>query len=191
MLHPRVADLLVTREQSDKTSWVHFVDRVSENEVIAAWVTAESTSDRFGASMRKARERGAATPTEILARARGWPDQGYFQGFPRDVEWWHATLTRRELLSVHYINWGYWLDVSDGSRLPADAIVKMGWNASPGLLPDEVEPIVVVRDTRADRIVVLEGHARLTNFVIAQDKLPAEIPCLLGLSPNMANWGCY
>ena len=170
---------------------MQLVRRVSEEDVLASWVRAESASDRFAPSIRAAQEKGASTPAEILALARGWPDRGYFDGFPPDVEWWEGTLSPAELLEVRYIDWDYWLDVSGGSRLPVDAIARMGWDAGEGLLPHQVEPIIVVRDQRSERVVVVEGHARLTNFVISRERLPGTIGCFLGISAHFDEWGCY
>lgn len=176
---------------ADQNGAMRLVHTVPEDDVVAAWVRAETTSERFSAAIKAARDGGARTSAEVLARARGWPDTGYFEGFPRDISWWKALLTVDELLAVLYIDWDYWLDISDGTRLPIRAIAKAGWERGRGLLPDEVEPIIVVQDTRYERLVVLEGHARLTNFVLARDRLPSEVPCLLGQSPTMAKWDCY
>jgi hypothetical protein len=40
-------------------------------------------------------------------------------------------------------------------------------------------------------LVVLEGHARLSAFMLAHDHLPDEMEVLVGSSPTMARWGCW
>ena len=40
-------------------------------------------------------------------------------------------------------------------------------------------------------LVVLEGHARLTAFMLARDKLPPELEVLVGSSPAMTRWGLW
>jgi hypothetical protein len=36
--------------------------------------------------------------------------------------------------------------------------------------------------------VVLEGHARLTAFLLCPDRLPPELEVLVGASPAMTRW---
>ncbi len=161
-------------------------------EVARAWVRAEKASPRFAALYASASENPSEDEAiELLGHARGWPDRDYFEGFPPHVVWYRVELTADELRSVLYIDWDYWIEVTAGTRLPADAIERMGWNE--WLLPDAVEPIVIVADSLGapSRLVVLEGHARLTRFVAAAQNLPPTIECWLGVSPEMAAWGCY
>jgi hypothetical protein len=40
-------------------------------------------------------------------------------------------------------------------------------------------------------LVVLEGHARLTAFMLARDRLPPELEVLVGSSPAMTHWGLW
>lgn len=167
-------------------------DRVPWVEVATSWVRAESTSLRFSDSYAAATDdAGSDDPIELLRIVRGWPDHGYFEGFPPHVEWCRVELTPSELRDVLYINWGYWLEVTAGSRRPDDAIQRMGW--SEWLRPSAVEPIVLVADSFAapKRLVVLEGHARLTRFVASGDRLPERVECWLGVSPGIESWGGY
>jgi hypothetical protein len=36
--------------------------------------------------------------------------------------------------------------------------------------------------------VVLEGHCRLTAYMLRPDRLPPELEVLVGSSPGMAGW---
>jgi hypothetical protein len=51
--------------------------------------------------------------------------------------------------------------------------------------------IVVVGPPPGDRLVVLEGHVRLTGLLLHPEQLPSEIRVLLGTSPRIADWSCY
>lgn len=161
-------------------------------EVAASWVRAEKASPRFALDYAAASESTADEPEELLRAVRGWPDRGYFAGFPVDVRWYLAEMTPSDLRSVLYIDWGYWLEVTGGTRLPADAIERMGWRE--WLLPSPaIEPIALVSNslTTPDRVVVLEGHARLTRYVAAGDRLGENVACWLGVSRDIRNWGCF
>lgn len=164
---------------------------VTQDEVLSCWVRAETSSTRFGPALTQAR---AACPqasnAELLAATRGWPDRGYFHDFPSDIRWFRAQLTPAELSAVKYINWDYWLDVSAGTRLPSVAAKRMGW--TDGLpSPDGVEPLILVTDTTSAAIVVLEGHSRLTGYVIAGAQLTDPVDCYLGVSERIEHWGCF
>jgi hypothetical protein len=142
---------------------------------------------------------------EILEVHRGprrGPGAGVFHGFPDDVSWSWAALTPAEVADIRYINWEYWLEVSGGTRRPADAIARMrrAWDV-PGLDVREIadavaagsmppEIVVVGRPPGRD-LVVLEGHVRLTGLLLRPERLPAEVKVLLGTSQRIAEWGCY
>ena len=166
---------------------------VEWGEVAASWVRAELQSPRFGGHYRRALDaRPDASPDDLLTIVRGWPDTGYFEGFPRDVTWMLVALTPRSLREVLYIDWGYWVEATRGTRRPLDAIRELGW--SEVLVPEpDIEPLILVTESFAAdrRVVLVEGHARLTRYVAAEAALPSAIQCWLGVSPNMTQWGCY
>jgi hypothetical protein len=43
----------------------------------------------------------------------------------------------------------------------------------------------------ADKLVVLEGHVRLTALALRPDLLPPELEVLLGRSLRIAEWACW
>ena len=125
-----------------------------------------------------------------------------FRNFPADVAWSRAVLTRDEVASILFIDWDWWLTVTGGSRRPADAAATLRREA-----PDEVawhEPIarrlrsgpplpelIVIRLGEGERLVVLEGHVRLTAFALFPEALPDELEVLLGESPALVRWTSY
>jgi len=166
---------------------------VAWDEVASCWVRAELGSERFAHLFERARAANpAASDPELLTAARGWPDTDYFEDFPTDLEWSLVALTPTDVASVLYIDWGYWNDVSEGSRRPADAIAKMGWTDTP-MPPATTEPMILVADTLTSptRVVVLEGHSRLTSYVAHLAELPPSLDCYLGVSGTISQWACY
>ena len=64
---------------------------------------------------------------EVESRKDAWRErEGLFLGFPDDVEWERVVLRRHEVLSILYINWDWWLEVTNGTRLPTVAAEVQG-----------------------------------------------------------------
>ena len=195
----------------------------SEAEMIAVYLRAEIDSARFGpailtAPARDRRDRhiidqpGLDDADEntnrraLLGEYRGYGrNAGYFQGFPADVRWTRAILTKDELTAVRYIRYDYWDELSGGTRLATDAarriragVVVFGQSTAgylalaDTLRPDQPFPelILVAKDALAP-LVVLEGHVRLTTAMLRPDLLPATLPVIIGFAEAIEQWGCY
>ena len=149
-----------------------------EDEVAVAFHRAELESPRF-------RE-------EVLAGTRGWRIGGLFDGFPNDIAWFRAALTPAEVLAIRYIDWDWWLRISDGTRLPTVAAARIRERGE----AEEHRPIAVrlLDGTAHDLIVVgpplvlVEGHVRLTAYAVFPEYLPDELEVFLGQSPRIAEW---
>jgi hypothetical protein len=120
---------------------MHLIAPISEDEVIAGWLSVEMASQRFadrivqvveavGADMAIVREPDPSDDQEnstrraILQRYRGYgtADQDLLAGFPTSgVTWERMWVDPSELLSVLYIDWDYWLKLSGGTRRSVDA----------------------------------------------------------------------
>ncbi|MFI6475659.1 hypothetical protein ACIBL5_36095 [Streptomyces sp. NPDC050516] len=132
---------------------------------------------------------------------------GLFNGFPDDVRWEWAAITPAELATVRYIDYSYWVELSGGTRLATDAAPRIRAGAAPfGVRSDWLPAmaaavadaarfpplILVTAEPRSDAdLVVLEGHARLTAFMLRSDRLPPELEVLVGSSPTMSRWGLW
>jgi len=141
----------------------------------------------------------------LLGEFRGWGRHMLlFRGFPTDISWFHIAVTPDELAQVQYINWSYWLEISGGSRLAKDvaARIRSGWSDEHRATFEHIAAqvragtrlpklIVVTGLGPHDRIVVVEGHARLTGYLLAEDALPDTIEMFLGRSPTIGTWGLY
>src|SRR6266702_1202978 len=115
----------------------------SEDDMVAVFLAAEVTSDRYGPQIaevlaRLGQPRGIAerpdtrdeaantVRRQVLAAYRHYPSGDVFTGMPADVTWHHAALTPAELATVRYIDYPYWTDFSGGTRLAADGARRLG-----------------------------------------------------------------
>jgi hypothetical protein len=141
-----------------------------------------------------------------LYRGYGTPDHNLLAGFPTvEVRWQRVTLTPDELLSVLYIDWDYWLKLSGGSRRPCDAARRILAGHVVYDVPNDAflevaagvragrdfPPLIVVAAQPRARLVVIEGHSRLTGYALAADALPAETEVLLGMASALERWWAY
>ena len=95
------------------------------------------------------------------------------------------------MLSILYINWDCWLRVSNGTWLAAVAAEVQGRDEGDRAIAAAVathpELIVVSNPTRS-KLVLLEGHVRLTAYAAFPRYLPDELEVYLGVSPRIAEW---
>jgi hypothetical protein len=128
---------------------------VTEDEVIACFLRAELTSERYGRKLRTmlARDGEAidvlASPDLDDAEAnrfrRGFLDEhraferreGLFAGFPLRVDWCRAALEPEEVLAIRYINWDWWLRISGGTRSAVEASKRIRRGEVAGVSADE------------------------------------------------------
>ena len=142
----------------------------------------------------------------LLTQHRGYGTRTeLFDGFPDDVRWQWMAITPAELATVRYIDYDYWVELSGGTRLAIDAAPRIRAGVAPFGVPSEwalgmvreVErgsrfpPLILVTTGAGADLVVLEGHARLTAFMLARDQLPPELDVLVGSSPAMIRWGLW
>jgi hypothetical protein len=109
-------------------------------------------------------------------------------------------LTPAELARVRYIDYSYWVELSNGSRLSADAANRIdagragNWRLSPsfperrsGGQAGRAFRAFILVGRRRDDLVCLEGHLPLTAYALAG--FPVEIECLA--SRHRANDGAW
>ena len=129
---------------------------------------------------------------EVAERQRTWhAREGLFHGFPEGVEWERVALMRDEVLGVLYINWDWWLRVSQGTRLPSVAAQVQGGDEGDRAIAAAVATnpeLILVTDPARSRLVLLEGHVRLTAYAAFPEYLPDELEVYLGTSSRIAEW---
>ena len=199
------------------------VTRLTEDDMIAAFVRAELHSERFGGALQAAMRRhgvphrvveqpntaNAAQNAQRLALLRDYRryglDRSLFSGFPyEDVVWSRVALTRDEVLDIHYIDDEYWVELSGGTRLAADAARRIrAGEAHPAHAAHFLRlaaaldrgvtfhEMVAVTAGHGRPLVALEGHLRLTVYALRPECIPAPLTLILGTSANMPRWGCY
>ena len=127
---------------------------------------------------------------------------GLFDSFPHDVCWEWMAITPAELATVRYVDYDYWVELSGGSRLAIDAAPRIRAGVAPfGVSSDwalgmaqavtdgaRFPPLILVTAGPPRGLVVLEGHVRLTAYMLCPDRLPPELEVLVGSSPGMAAW---
>lgn len=138
---------------------------------------------------------------QLLTWHRGYSTRtGLFAGLPRDVCWEWVAITPPELATVLYIDYDYWVELSGGTRLATDAAACIRAGVAPfGVSSDwalglarafaegaRFPPLILVTTGPSGDLVVLEGHTRLTAYMMRPDALPPELEMLLGTSPDMA-----
>lgn len=143
-----------------------------------------------------------------LAAARGWRDMELFQGFPEQVEWYHGVLAPDELERVQFIDYSYWNELSGGSRRPTDVLATLEAGRLPTWLTDLgtswcfefaaqlanaqfVDDLIVMGTPDLSKLVLLEGHARLTAIFVGQLQRRVTVRAYLGLSAAIKQWDCF
>jgi hypothetical protein len=190
---------------------VRLLGPISEDEMIEVYLRAELESDRFGPQLlgllaRDGQELASADVPyrrRLLDEHRGYPSRtGMFGGFPLEVEWHRASLTRDELLEVLYIDYSWWVELSGGTRRPRDAArrIRAGelTGMTAGATAEEHEPflastseLIAVTTPPHEKLVVIEGHARLTAYALFPDCVPNERELILGVSAELEAWWAF
>jgi hypothetical protein len=142
----------------------------------------------------------------LLTQHRGYGTRTeLFDGFPDDVRWQWKAITPAELARVRYIDYDYWVELSGGTRLAADAAPRIRAGVAPFRVPSDwalglahavadgarFPPLILVTTRPGGDLVVLEGHARLTAFMLSRDRLPSELEVLVGSSAAVTGWGLW
>ncbi len=115
---------------------MRLIAEITEQEMVATFLQAEIRSERFGPDLAQLMHRDGMSPTVIeqpdlmnadenayrlrlLGEFRGYgQNRDLFENYPSHVAWQRVALTPEELLQVKYIDYSYWNEISNGTRLP-------------------------------------------------------------------------
>jgi hypothetical protein len=176
------------------------------DEVVEQWLLAELDSSRFAEQLGTLVDGVALDdPAERLRVLNAYrhqdvpeiPGAKYVDGLPvSEIAWWWASLSRRDLDEALYIDWDYWLEVTNGSRRPRDFLERLKTEPNEAIeaiasnlrAGNEPRPMIFVDAGPGTRLVVAEGHFRLTAYVLAGVD---QVEVLLGRSPLIADWPDY
>lgn len=138
----------------------------------------------------------------LLGEWRGYGrDTEVFTDLPADTRWYRARLDGDDLKRVKYINDNYWTDFSGGSRLIWDAVLRIRSGemdsseaACYRMLADALAQgarfpdMILLHNPCTDELVVLEGHIRMTAYllsVVSATAWPGGLSVILGSSATM------
>lgn len=142
----------------------------------------------------------------LLTEHRGYGNRTeIFGDFPDDVRWQWMAITPAELAGVRFIDYSYWIELTGGSRLAVDAVPRIRAGVETFGVPNDgllrlgkavaagtqFPPLILVTTGPGGILVVLEGHTRLTGYMLARDQLPPELEVLVGSSAGMTRWDCW
>lgn len=187
--------------------------------MVAVFLRTEINSSRFGPDILRILERNRIARriidnpnvtdeaennfrAELLGEFRGYQrNEELFEDFPGDVRWHRVLLEPNDLLTVKYMNYSYWIDLSGGSRLVADAVkrvaageVESATAAWIQAAADAVksgasfQEIILVSENEASELIMLEGHLRITAYLMSFDYLPRKLSAIVGYSEKITEW---
>lgn len=173
--------------------------------MVLAWLKSEIASPRFGTDLKGAlNELGASI--DLITRAdinnedenniRFKVLRHYRKWIDFDIEsytWKLITLNQSEVGELQYIDYSYWNELSNHTRLVKAAVenVKTGqqvfdvpndnfYSIAAGFENDQTfEPIVVITKHGINEII--EGHARATGYALATHT-PNPLQVIIGTS---------
>ncbi|MBN2100716.1 hypothetical protein JW710_02380 [Candidatus Dojkabacteria bacterium] len=143
---------------------------------------------------------------ELLGEFRGYGrNKELFENFPQKLDWEIVKMNKTELSKVLYISYSYWLELSNNSRLPSKAAenIRKGKivydtpndgfiKAAEFLRGGGSFPMMIfVTNSSRNKIVVLEGHLRLTAYNLSQECIPKSIEAVLGVSDEIEKWDMF
>ena len=138
--------------------------------------------------------------SELFQRFRGWPDTKLFSYFPTNLQWSWVEFGLDELLDAKFINYSYWVELSDGTRRVKDAsrnvlADKIVFNVSNDhffqvakavKLKAPITPLIFVAESSQGQKYILEGHVRSVGYALAKSSSP--IVLLLGIGEGIEKW---
>lgn len=195
-----------------------YIGKSSEDEMIAIFLSAEINSIRFCGDLNESLEKHKVHKKIIdkpdlkndkenklrkiiLSEYRGYGKNiKLFENFPNEVEWEKVLLTLDDLNKIKYVNGSYWRNLSDGTRLAKIAVKKIIKNkthkrilsAAKALSEgEEFRPLILVSTQKGDESVILEGHLRLTAYLIELKYVPKNLEAIIGYSPEFVKWNLF
>ena len=171
---------------------MQFLEKSSEAEMVAEWLKAEMWSPRFSGPLKKivrkfkqgqgiinnprlTDKRENLLRRKILFSYR----QETLKQFPQKISWQKVTLNLYDLQKIKYSNKDYLNERSLSVKLAKAAVKhvkKHGW--FPKMILISTQPGVPV--------AVLEGHLRLTAYLMAPEAIPNKLIAIIGYSSGFS-----
>lgn len=144
----------------------------------------------------------------ILKEYRGYENNtGIFENFPKNIEWFWAELSLQDILNIKYIDYDYWVELTNGTRYVEDSkenILKgkeiFGVSNQPFIdganylkQGKKFDPIILLASKENNKeLIVLEGHSRLTSMILVPESI-RKIRALIGFvgKEELYKWNKY
>lgn len=201
---------------------MEFIRSSSEEEMISVFLKTEINSERYAVRLKRILDdleidisvisdpniydnKENVIRKKVLGEYRGYDiNIKLFKNFPLINRWDWVLLSKNEIEKIKYIDYSYWNELSNGTRLAKEAVknIRKGvkvYNisndsfikASNELLNGkEFPPMIILSDLKEDFIVVLEGHLRLTAYMLEPDTITNGLKAIVGYTSKneLKNW---
>jgi hypothetical protein len=192
---------------------MQFLHPTTEADMIAVFLKAEIVSERFGPTVRTLLDEQRISRTIVDTPDITNPDQNaarrqllsayrayVFEELPAHTAWYRALLNRDEVAKIRYIDYDYWNEISDNSRLPivATKAIRAGreiyGQSTQGFLDvaqalregAHFPELIIVGASPDAELTVFEGHLRLTAYMLAPECVPDALEVIVGFAPECA-----
>jgi len=130
---------------------------------------------------------------KILGLHRGYGQKnGLFDDLEKIITWKKVILDNSDFKKIKYIDYDYWNLLSSNTRLVKKAVsnIKKGikifdqsndqfWQLSEKIKQGYQFPTIILKSPLPGQLVLLEGHVRLTSYLLAFQK-PKPIEVIIG-----------
>jgi hypothetical protein len=125
-----------------------------------------------------------------------------FSGFPYKATWSWVTFSAKELANqIMTMNYSYWLELTKYTRkfpIAADSIIHQRKKSDYGIFFEYANmfsnkeivlpPPIIVGQSLNSKLVMLEGHVRLTSYFMQEKAKLDEVEAIVGISKKISNW---
>lgn len=192
----------------------------SEAEMIAEFLKAEYRSERFSEQIKEAMDaltlnesiilsadlRNADENTarkKLLGEFRGYGlNRELFERFPTEITWSLCNFVNGDLKNIRYIDYSYWNELSQGTRLPLTAAQTIlngieiyeqsneGFVKAAKFLKDGgkfLRTILLTSDF--EHFVIVEGNLRMTAYALVPECFN-DVECFVGecIDSDLRKW---
>jgi hypothetical protein len=175
----------------------------TQDEMVLAFLKAELKSPRFSGEYQ-IDQRGLIDSADLQSSSQNQARLEALQRVKgalvfRDATWRRVALEKGDLTRLKYLNHPDWIELSGGTRLVSDGAKNVNSkkvsniNAHVLAIAHAVktgarhpELIAVVGEEKGADMILTEGHARATAYVLAG--WPGQIVCILGTSRSTHGW---
>ena len=172
----------------------------SEDEMISEYLKAEYSSSRFSENIQEAMQKLSISENiilspdlqnisenmqrrELLGVFRGYGlNQSMFERFPNVTDWFLCSFSKEDLGKIRYIDYSYWNELSEGTKLPINAVRTIHEGISVYGQSNEgfINAASYIRNGGVfnkmffltgdfENYVIVEGHMRMTAYAIEPD----------------------